>query len=68
MKKDTGCSFCGRTRNEVGILIAGVTGHICDGCITQAHTIIKEEEQASPKTKGHSVNVMKPKEMLEKTK
>lgn len=37
------CSFCGRTRDEVNLLIAGVSGHICDFCVEQAHTIIQEE-------------------------
>lgn len=37
------CSFCGRSKDDVNVLIAGVTGHICDHCITQADTIIKEE-------------------------
>lgn len=37
------CSFCGRTKEEVNLLIAGVSGHICDACIDQAYTIIKEE-------------------------
>ena len=65
MKKDTVCSFCGRNRKEVGILIAGVTGHICDSCITQAHAIIQEEEQnTTSTTTGSSVNVLKPKEIL----
>ncbi|MFA5814610.1 MAG: ATP-dependent Clp protease ATP-binding subunit ClpX [Bacteroidales bacterium] len=41
-KTDT-CSFCGRTKEEVNLLIAGVSGHICDACIDQAYTIIKEE-------------------------
>ncbi|MFA7273305.1 MAG: ATP-dependent Clp protease ATP-binding subunit ClpX [Crocinitomicaceae bacterium] len=67
MKKETGCSFCGKSRNEVGILIAGVTGHICENCITQAHAIIKEEELSHNNGKAKSpVNVLKPKEILEK--
>jgi len=37
------CSFCGRPKDEVNLLIAGVSGHICDACIDQAYTIIKEE-------------------------
>lgn len=37
------CSFCGRAKEEVNLLIAGVSGHICDACIDQAYTIIKEE-------------------------
>ena len=37
------CSFCGRDKKEVKVLIAGVTGHICDNCITQANKIVNEE-------------------------
>ena len=36
------CSFCGRTENEVGFLITGVNGCICDSCVEQAHEIVKE--------------------------
>ena len=43
-KKEAGCSFCGRSRDEVGMLIAGVSGHICESCVTQAHSIVKEED------------------------
>ena len=35
--------FCGREKKEVNVLIAGITGHICDSCISQAHLIVKEE-------------------------
>ncbi len=37
------CSFCGRDKAEVLILIAGIDGHICEICVDQAHDIIKEE-------------------------
>ena len=45
MKKDKGykCSFCGRTKEETMILIAGMEGHICENCVTQAQQIIDEE-------------------------
>ena len=36
------CSFCGRPDSEVNLLIAGVTGHICDMCVDQAHGIVEE--------------------------
>ena len=36
------CSFCGRPDNDVNLLIAGVTGHICDMCVDQAYGIVKE--------------------------
>ena len=37
------CSFCGRTKKEANLLIAGLEGHICDHCIEQAHNIMTEE-------------------------
>ena len=37
------CSFCGREKKDVNVLIAGITGHICDSCISQAHLIVEEE-------------------------
>ena len=42
-EKGTNCSFCGRTKQETDVLIAGTTGHICNVCISQAHDIITEE-------------------------
>ena len=39
------CSFCGRSKEDVDVLIAGVTGHICDHCIEQADGILKEERK-----------------------
>lgn len=41
--REINCSFCGRKKSEVDILIAGVTGHICDHCIEQAEAIVQEE-------------------------
>jgi ATP-dependent Clp protease ATP-binding subunit ClpX len=37
------CSFCGRTKDEVELLIAGMDGHICDRCIEPAYAIVEEE-------------------------
>lgn len=42
-KKEVKCSFCGRDKQDTNVLIAGITGHICDSCITQAQAIIAEE-------------------------
>ncbi|MCI6672659.1 MAG: ATP-dependent Clp protease ATP-binding subunit ClpX [Prevotella sp.] len=36
------CSFCGRPENQVGILITGINGYICNECARQAYTIVKE--------------------------
>lgn len=44
-KKDItdSCSFCGRPKDDVQLLIAGFNAHICDSCIEQANIILKEE-------------------------
>lgn len=41
--KEINCSFCGRKKSEVNILIAGISGHICDDCASQANQIVNEE-------------------------
>lgn len=64
-KKDSGCSFCGRPREEVGMLIAGVTGHICESCIEQAHHIVKEEGLTVP-AEEEALNILKPAEIKSK--
>lgn len=58
-KKETSCSFCGRPRSQVGLLIAGLSGHICDHCIVQARSIVEEENIGLPK-EAAPVNVLKP--------
>src|SRR5918997_389770 len=42
------CSFCGRNRDEVKILIAGQDGHICENCVEHAQEIIAQELQMKP--------------------
>lgn len=41
--EDLQCSFCGRPKADVEILIAGATGHICERCVDQAQAIVAEE-------------------------
>ena len=60
------CSFCGREKKEVNVLIAGITGHICDSCITQAHLIVKEEGGIKSKNEiENSLKLLTPKEIVE---
>ena len=47
-KRETTCSFCGRPRNQVGLLIAGLSGHICESCIAQGYSIVQEEFKGLP--------------------
>jgi ATP-dependent Clp protease ATP-binding subunit ClpX len=59
------CSFCGRSKKDVNILIAGVSGHICDSCIDQAHQIILEEFKQKDDFDINSIKLLKPKEINE---
>ena len=40
---DAVCSFCGREKDDAEILIAGISGHICDVCVKEADTIVENE-------------------------
>ncbi len=60
------CSFCGRNRDEVKILIAGQEGHICENCIEHAQEIIMQEIVPSSENGGNSnykLSVKKPMEL-----
>lgn len=44
------CSFCGRSENEVRLLITGINGFICEDCAKQAYEIIQSTGVLAPKT------------------
>ena len=48
------CSFCGRAEDEVGFLITGVNGFICEGCAVQAYEIVQEAMERKKKNAGVS--------------
>lgn len=55
------CSFCNRDKKDVKILIAGISGHICDNCISQAYKMISEEGNSDAKQKvQQALNLLKP--------
>lgn len=54
------CSFCGREKKDVNLLIAGISGHICDSCISQAHEIIEEELKTTSDFDYNSIKLLKP--------
>ncbi len=58
------CSFCGRKRDEVKILIAGQEGHICEGCVEHAREIVHTEVESKQEGKsGYKLTVRKPIEL-----
>lgn len=55
------CSFCGRNRDEVKILIAGQEGHICEGCVEHAKEIVLQEvDSKETSNSGYKLKVKKP--------
>lgn len=57
------CSFCGRERKDTNLLIAGVSGHICDSCIEQAHSILDEEVKKKNSFDVDEIILLKPLEI-----
>lgn len=47
-KKTNKCSFCGRSENEVPLLLTGMNGYICSECVENAHKVLEEYMLASP--------------------
>ena len=65
-EKGVNCSFCGRSKQDTDVLIAGTTGHICNYCITQAHEIIHEESgHQSREDMAEELTLLKPQEIKE---
>ncbi len=54
------CSFCGRDKKDTNLLIAGLSGHICDRCIEQAYDIVKEELQSKGDFDVNQIELLKP--------
>ena len=61
------CSFCGRDDSQVGLMITGPQGNICDECVAQAYGILLEQgvvgKRKSRKSKFDLSAVPKPKEI-----
>lgn len=58
------CSFCGRNKKDVDLMISGIHAHICDKCITQANQILSEEKKTNSGEGGSpDFNLVKPIEM-----
>ena len=58
------CSFCGLSKTQTNLLVAGQEAHICDSCIEQAYGIIIEESKRGEDTrKNEEFKISKPKEI-----
>ena len=62
MEKDhLSCSFCGLSKPQTQLMVAGMDAHICDKCIEQAHHIVLEENKTP--AKDFSIDLKAPKEI-----
>lgn len=57
------CSFCGRSKREVNLLITGLNAQICDACVTQANEIISEESRTHSQFDFSKIKLLKPAEI-----
>jgi ATP-dependent Clp protease ATP-binding subunit ClpX len=57
------CSFCGREKKDTNLLIAGISGHICDRCIEQAYSIVQEELGVHGEFDMGQIKLLKPTEI-----
>ncbi|MDR1781331.1 MAG: ATP-dependent Clp protease ATP-binding subunit ClpX [Tannerella sp.] len=58
------CSFCGRTRFQSKMMVAGQSGSICDVCAEQAYNIVRENlKQASATAPSGYQDIPKPQEI-----
>lgn len=58
------CSFCGRNKSDVELMISGVHAHICNNCITQSYQILEEENKiGKDESSKLSFKVIKPIDM-----
>jgi ATP-dependent Clp protease ATP-binding subunit ClpX len=57
------CSFCGRNKKDVDLMVSGISAHICNYCIEQAFQILGEEDKTKKQSKKPKFNLKKPKEL-----
>src|ERR1700722_2398148 len=55
------CSFCGKDKKDVFMMIGGLDGHICDQCVAQAQKIVEEEYKQQ--TDSKKIQLVKPAEI-----
>src|SRR5574344_300388 len=53
------CSFCGRDRDQVDLLISGVTGNICNDCVDRAYEMVSDIQDKKKQSSKQTFNVDK---------
>lgn len=63
MAQQVTCSFCGRNKKDVDLMISGIHAHICDKCIAQAQQILNEELKTTTDNESPNFKLIKPADM-----
>jgi ATP-dependent Clp protease ATP-binding subunit ClpX len=59
-RRDSSCSFCGRSSSQVDLMISGISGNICNICIEQAQLILDDNKKTSRPKPNLKKNTLKP--------
>ncbi|BDC98305.1 ATP-dependent Clp protease ATP-binding subunit ClpX [Persicobacter psychrovividus] len=59
------CSFCGRPKKDVDLMVSGINAHICNYCIDQASQILQEDSKLKKDKKSPKFQLSKPAEIKE---
>ncbi len=59
------CSFCGRNKKDVDLMVSGISAHICNFCIEQAQEIVAEDKKNKKSGNAPAFKLKKPKELTQ---
>lgn len=59
------CSFCGRNKKDVDLMVSGISAHICNFCIEQAQEIVGEDKKNKKSANTPAFKLKKPKELTQ---
>lgn len=57
------CAFCGRSAEEVNLLMSGLAANICDDCAKQAYLVVEKNRKPVEKIKEGDFKLFKPREI-----
>ncbi len=61
--EELNCSFCGRSKPQTDLLIAGMDAHICDRCIEQAYGILSDENETKLNQESVAFELKRPQDI-----
>ena len=62
-EENLSCSFCGLSKLQTKVLVAGQDAHICDQCIEQAFSILNHQKTSEDQTTFSDITDLSPKKI-----